>query len=143
MIINPNRQSWIYGGSSNAEVLLVFDSPAVRKLLTDENNREDEVNRSWRGNHTQDEIIKHYQDMMRHPEQYPPGRSEFLGAMVKMPGLYVASKSYCRVLERSQSRCGARPIETSVYALVRVTTGASRGATGWVCDGSIQQYGLP
>jgi hypothetical protein len=139
MIFNPDRQYSIHGAGSNASVILVFDSPVVRKLVSDENVREEGVNRSWQGTHTNEERIKRVQDMGRHPEKYPPGRSEFLGAMANMPGIYVPSKSYCRVLERSESKCGPTPIHTSVYVLVRGTTGRSRGTTGWVCDGNVQK----
>jgi hypothetical protein len=132
-LFNPNRQNWIYGGSSTTQVLLVFDSPEVRRLIAHEDTFEDALNRFWRDKHTQEERNERIQDMMRHPERYPVGRAEFLDAMAKMPGLYVPAKSYCRVIERSMSRCGRTPIETSVYMFVRITTGPSQGKRGWVC----------
>jgi hypothetical protein len=138
-LLNPNRQNWIYGNSPNAQVLLLYDSPEVRRLLADENAREGEINRFWRDKHTQEEGVKRIHDMARHPEQYPPGRSKFLEDMAKMTGFYVPSKSYCRILEGSESKCGRLPIETAVYMLVRVTTGPLRGKQGWVCSSNAPQ----
>jgi hypothetical protein len=134
-LFNPNRQNWIYdGGAPKARVFVVYDSPQVRRLLADEDAREYEVSRFWRDKHSQEGGTKRIQDMALHPENYPPGRPEFLKAMVNMPGFYVPSKSYCRIIERSKSGCGPRPLETSPYILVRITTGPFRGNTGWVCE---------
>jgi len=138
-LFNPNRQNWIYGGSPDAQVRLVADSPEVRRLIAHEDTFEDALNRFWRDKHTQEERNERIQDMMRHPERYPVGRSEFLDAVAKMPGFYVPAKSYCRVIERSMSRCGGTPIETTVYMFVRITTGPSQGKRGWVCGSNAPQ----
>jgi hypothetical protein len=72
--------------------------------------------------------------MMQHPDQYPPGRKDFLEAMARMPGVYVPVRSYCDIVERSKSTCGVSPIETATYVRIHVTTGPSRGQEGWVCS---------
>ena len=138
-LISSNRDFRIYGGSPNTQVLLVTDSPEVRQVLTDEDAREEGVNRYWREAQTPEERRERIEDMTKHPEHYPSSRSEFLQSMARMPGVYVPERSYCRVIQRSKSTCGPTPIETAVYVMVSVTTGASRGRQGWVCESSIQK----
>jgi hypothetical protein len=133
-LFNPNRQDWIYSGSSNSQVLLAYDSPEIRRLLADEDAREEEFKQFWRDKHTPKDADQRIRDEHMHPERYPPGRQEFLRAVTNMPGFAVASKSYCRVIERSKAGCGPHSNDGSVYVLVRVTTGRSRGKTGWVCN---------
>jgi hypothetical protein len=119
MLINPNRQSWIYSGSPDAPALLAYDSLEIRRLPANEDAREEQVNDSfWRNKPTQEDGIKRIQDMSTHPERYPPGRQEFVMAMTNMPGFSVPSKSYFTVVESSKSRCGRMPFETLVYVPV-------------------------
>jgi hypothetical protein len=132
-LLLPGRD-WQLTGSSNTRTLLVSDSPAVRKLITEEDAREEIVSRFFRQPHTQEEGSERIKDMMRYPDQFPPGRSAFLTAMTQMPGTYVPGKSYCKIIERSKSRCGRSPLETAIYLLVEVTTGSSRRQRGWVCE---------
>jgi hypothetical protein len=140
-LINPSRQSWIYSGSSDAPVLLAYDSPEIRRLLADENAREEEVNDSfWRSKPTREDGIKRIQDMSMHSERYPPGRQEFMNTMKNMPAFSVPAKSYFTVIESSKSRCGCMPVETLSYVFVRVTTGPSRGKQGWACGGYYQLF---
>lgn len=129
---------WRLTGGSSTQILLASDTPEIRQLIADENAREDEVRRFFREPHTQEEGIEHVKDMMRHPDQYPPGRTEFLKAMAQMPGLNVPGKSYCEIIERSKSTCGRFPLETATFVLVQVTTGPSHGQRGWVCQNVVQ-----
>ena len=138
-LINPNRQAWIYDGSHHAKVLLISDSSEVRRLLAEEDVREEGVSRFWREKHTNEEIRNRIEDMMKLPEHYPVGRSEFLQAMGRMPGVYVSEKSYCRIIESSKSTCGRIPIETATFVMVRITSGPSQGKQGWVCQNSVKQ----
>jgi hypothetical protein len=142
-LINPNRHYSIRGNPPTAQVLAVYDSPEIRRLIADESGREEFVKRFWQENHTAEEMIERVQEIEQHPERYPTGRSEFLHAMANQPGFYVPSETYCRVLKRSESRCGRTLLETSAYELIRVTTGPSRGKQGWVCGENIKQFGLP
>jgi hypothetical protein len=142
-LINPNRHYSIRANPPTAQVLAVYDSPEIRRLIADESAREEFVKRFWQENHTEEERIERVEDMDRHPEHYPQGRSEFLQAMANQPGFYVASETYCRVLKRSESRCGRTLLQTSAYELIRVTTGPTRGKQGWVCGENIKQFGLP
>lgn len=113
---------------------LISDSPEVRRLLADQDARQYDSDRFWREKHTVEEGSERIRDMGKHPEQYPPGRTEFLKAMLAMPGFLIPGSPYCDVVERSRSKCGALPIETAVYVLIKITTGPSRGKEGWVCD---------
>jgi hypothetical protein len=135
--ILPGR-FWRLNGHSKAPVTLITDSPEVRRMLAEEDAREEEVSRFWREPHTREEGIAHIRDMASHPDQYPPGRTEFLKAMSQMSGISVAGTSYCDLVERSKSKCGRLPIETAVYMLVRVTTGSSKGKQGWICEDAVQ-----
>ena len=51
-----SERAWEYriAGLPHTEVALAFDSPDVRKLLVDEDAREDELGTFWRGKHTQE-----------------------------------------------------------------------------------------
>jgi hypothetical protein len=132
-IFNPNRQFRVYEDLPNAGARLVLDTPEVRRLLADEDAREEALNRFWKNQHSTKEGDARVQDMMAHPDSYPPGRTTFLAAMVSAPGFYVPQKSYCKIVQSSQSRCSVSPIETRIYKLVRNTSGLSRGKEGWVC----------
>lgn len=136
--ILPGR-FWRLDGDSKAPVALVTDSPEVRRLLAKEDAREDEVSRFFREPHTGREGFQRLDDMRQHPDQYPPGRTEFLRAMSQMAGISVPGRSYCDLIERSKSKCGPSPISTAVFVLVRVTTGRSKGKSGWICQGDMQQ----
>jgi hypothetical protein len=121
--------------SQKSQVLLASDSPEARKLLADEDARENEMYYAWREKrHTLDEDGARYEDMRKHPELYPPGRAQFLEEMAKLPGFAVPVKSYCSVIERSKSTCGATPLETTVYVFIKITSGPFRGKQGWVCE---------
>jgi hypothetical protein len=136
-LLLPGR-NWQLAGSSNMRILLATDSPTVRQLIAEEDAGEAIVSRFFREPHTKEEGVEHIKDMMHHPDQYPPGRPEFLKAMAQMPGVYVPGKSYCDIIERSKSRCGPSPLETATYVLVQVTSGPSRGQRGWVCKDVVQ-----
>ena len=125
--------------SSRPQVVLTYDSPEVRKLLAEEDAREEEIGCFWREKHTVEEASKRFEDMRVHPELYPPGRLEFFRAIANMPGFPVPIKSYCHVLQRSKSTCGTDPSETVVYALVGITSGTAKGKQGWVCETHVHQ----
>lgn len=107
---------WRLTGSSDARIPLVADSQMVRQVIAEEDSLE------W-----------------LHPEQYPSGRANFLAVMAQLPRVSVPGRSYCEVLERSKSTCGASPIETATYVFVQITTGRSRGQKGWVCENVVHQ----
>jgi hypothetical protein len=132
-----SSRAWRVTGNSKTKVLLVSDSLEVRRLVTDEDAGEEEVNRFWREDHGAEERHQRLMDMAQHPEQYPPGRSKFLETMARMPGVYVEGRSYCSVIVRSKSRCGRLPIETASYLFVRITSGPSRGQQGWICESKV------
>jgi hypothetical protein len=125
-------------GELKAPVMLLTDSPDIRRLLADEDAHEEEVSRFFREPHTKEESFQRLEDMRQHPDQYPPGRTEFLKAMTQMPGISVAGRSYCDLIERSKSKCQPSPAVASLYVLVQVTTGSSRGKRGWICEYFVQ-----
>jgi hypothetical protein len=126
-------------GTSKTAAMLLVDTPEVRRLLAEEDKREEEMNRFYREPHTQQERIQHMLDIMKHPEQYPPGRMEFLKAMSQMPGAFVAGGSYCDLIERSKSTCGPSDVYTTKYVLVQVKTGRGKGQRGWICETSAKR----
>jgi hypothetical protein len=136
-LIIPGHFWRIYGDARG--VLLASDTPEVRQLIKDEDAREEEVSHFWREGHTREERVQRIGEMRMHPDRYPPGRSSFLSAMAQAGGMVVPSNSYCEVIEWSKSKCGKSPVETAVYVRVRVTTGRSRGATGWACNAYVKQ----
>jgi hypothetical protein len=56
----------------------------------------------------------------------------FTSPMTDRPSMLIPQGSYARLLERSHAKCGV----ASEYARVRITSGLSRGAEGWVCFGN-------
>jgi hypothetical protein len=122
------------GGISNSPATLISDSPEVRRLLGEEDAREETVSQFWREHPTEEEGRRRVEDMIQHPDEYPPRRNEFLKTMTGMPGMAVPGRSYCDIIERSKSTCGRLPTETATYVLVQVTTGPSKGQSGWVCQ---------
>jgi hypothetical protein len=130
-MLHSNR---LYGGSPHSNVFLISDSQEVRRLLASEDARQDDIDRFWREKHSEEDGRRRIEDMGLHPERYPPGRLEFLKTMMNMPGFEIKDSPYCRIVERSKSRCGMFPLQNAVYVFVQVTTGRSSGNKGWVCD---------
>jgi hypothetical protein len=143
MVINSAGCAFVFkrgfyqlNGPGSARITLLSDSPEARRLLTEEDAREAETNRSYRELHTEQERTHHIEDMLQHPDQYPAGRKDFIRSMSQLPGISVPGFSYCDLIERSKSRCGPSPIDTAAYVLVQVTTGPSKGERGWMCESS-------
>lgn len=138
LVFSDRYWRWRLGGYSNTQIALISDSPDVRRLLAEEDTREEPVIQFWREPHTQEEGKRRVEDMIQHPDQYPLGGPDFLHAMSQMPTVSVPDKSYCDVVERSKSKCGRLPIETATYVLVQVTSGKSKGQRGWICESQVQ-----
>jgi len=132
-LLSTNRDYRLFA-IGHKQILLVSDSVQVRRLIADEAARQVIVDRFWTEHHSRDEESARILDEARHPDLYPPGRNDFLTTIATMPGLYVPSGSYCRVVEQSKAGCARLPFETGSYVLVHVTTGAARGVEGWVCS---------
>jgi hypothetical protein len=102
------------GGSHG--VIMVLDSPEVRRIiLAKDTARDAEVARAGRRDGLR---IAH--DM-------------FVSAIERQPSVLVAKDSYVRLLEEARVHCEGDLI--TPYALVRVTSGPSRGKEGWLCLG--------
>jgi len=110
-IFHPERQYWVYAGPGIPRVKLISDTPEVRTLLFDLNAHQKENDR----------------------------RSNLLSAVAGAPGFLVPVKSYCTIILDSEARCGADPVYTISYRLVRITSGPLRGREGWTC-GPTQLY---
>jgi hypothetical protein len=63
--------------------------------------------------------------------------------LLKLPGFPVPIKSYCSIIERSISKCGATPQVAAVYVLIKVTSGPSNGQQGWACETYIHPSFIP
>jgi hypothetical protein len=116
---------------------LVEDSPEVERLLSVQKTRDTEANEFWREKHTDEEGLKHIEDMLMRPERYAPGRKEFLAAMFNQPGISVPERTYARLLEYSGARCTPRPGYSTVYIKVRITSGPLLGQQGWICEDNV------
>jgi len=133
---NPDRELITRDGS---HARLVDDNPEVERLLSVQKARDDEIAKFWREKHTNQEGVERIKDMLVNPEQYAPGRKEFLVAMSEQPGVFVPEKTYARLLQSSGAHCTPRPGYTTVYVKVRITTGAFMGREGWVCEDDCRQ----
>jgi hypothetical protein len=138
LVFSDRYWKWRLAGSLNSSITLISDSPEVRHLLAEEDAREEAVSQFWREPHTKEEGRRHVEDMIQHPDAYPPGRTEFLKAMSLMPKVTVPGRSYCDVIEQSKSKCGRLPLETASYVLVQITSGPANGSGGWVCRQQVQ-----
>ncbi len=116
---------------------LVEDNSEVQRLLSVQKTRDDEVAKFWREKHTSQEHLERIQDMLVNPEQYAPGRKEFLLAMSRQPGVTVPEETYARLLEYSDAHCTPMPGYSTVYIKVRITTGPFMGREGWVCEDDV------
>jgi hypothetical protein len=139
LILSERYWKWRLEGSPNSSITLISDSPEVRRLLGEEDAREEALSQFWRKPHTKEEGTRRIEDMIQHPDAYPPGRTEFLKAMSGMSGANVPGGLYCDIVEQSKSKCGRLPIETATYVLVQITSGPTKGQRGWVCQEQVHQ----
>jgi hypothetical protein len=120
---------------------VVIDSPEIRRLVSDQEARQAEVDRFWREDHTSEEKNQRIRDMARHPDNFPAGRMEFLEAMANAPGLTVPGKTRAKVVEISKARC--LPDAFSTISFIRVLVSGKKAPGGtevWLCR---NPYALP
>jgi hypothetical protein len=115
---------------------LIATGPAVDRLLAVQRAQEAQAARFWQEAHSKEERRKRVEELLRNPERYYPGRGNFLFAMAEQPSESVPASSYLLVLEDSKVKCG-RPIETTDFVKVRVTSGLLDGRVGWACEDDI------
>jgi hypothetical protein len=132
-LLNPGSAK-LYPAPPNSRVFLITDSQEVRQLLADEDAREDDVNRFYREKHSAEAGRLRIEDMLKHPELYPPGRPAFLKTMLSLPGFEIKGTPWCFYVQESKSTCDRSPIATAHYVLVQVTSGPSSGKQGWICS---------
>ena len=131
-LLNPNRQL----KTQDRLVRLIAPSPAVDSLLSRQRTQDEEVERFWREPHSKDEGIRRVQELQTNPERYYPGRSAFLLTMAQQPGESIPASSYLRLLESSEVKC-SKPLFTTTFIKVRVTSGPLVGRVGWVCEDDV------
>jgi hypothetical protein len=114
---------------------LIAVSPEVDRLLSAQRIQDAEVERSLVEG-SKEERVKQIEEMMRNPVHYYPGRNNFLSAMAQQPAAAIPPSSYLRLLEDSKIKC-SKPIYTTNFIKVRVTSGSLEGSVGWVCEDSV------
>jgi hypothetical protein len=126
---------------SSEQTRVVVDSAEIRRLIRDQEKGQAEVDRFWRESHTAEEGRQHIKDMAKHPDQFPPGRNEFLEAMANAPAMTVPGKTPAKVVEISKARCLPDPFSTVTYIRVLIRGKKPPGGTEvWVCR---NPYSLP
>jgi hypothetical protein len=106
---HPDRH-WRFREDTNANSKLVFDSLELRRLIAEQESRNQEL-----------------------PEPIP-GRSQFLDAVRRQPGVSVPPGPYARQLERSKASCEPGQSKVGRLTRIRITTGPLKGMEGWVCE---------
>jgi hypothetical protein len=128
--IDRNYENIVWGPASST-VHVASDGGNVRSLLSEAEIRDAEwarLSMPW-GNQA---------DYQRFVADYMPLRHSLIDAMDRATGFGVAGGSYCRILERSHAQCeSAAAFYSTTYVKIRVTTGASKGKEGWVCQGKV------
>lgn len=122
------------GGIHRQPTYAVIDSPEIRKLMTEEEQRQAEADKFWREKHSKEEQIRHVEQLALHPDLMLPGHKEFLGATGKAPHMIVPGKTRARVLEISKARC--EPDAFSTIRFVRVMHLGKKPFAGtevWAC----------
>lgn len=137
------QESVPIGGRSKQPISAVIDGSDVRKLISEEEKRQDEADRFWRASHTREETIQHVEDLLFHADRVLPGHSAFLEAMSKAPSISVPGKTRAQVLEISKARC--LPDASATVTFVRMMIVGKKppgGAEVWVCTNPYA-YALP
>jgi len=120
---------------------VVIDSPEIRRLVSDQEGRQAEVDRFWREGHTSEEKNQRIRDMAKQPDYFPPGRKEFLEAMASAPSLTVPGKTRAKVVEISKARCLSDAFSTITFIRVLISGKKPPGGTEvWLCR---NPYALP
>jgi hypothetical protein len=128
------QQSVPIGGRSRNPISAVRDSPDVRKLISEEERRQDEANRFYRESHTAEEKRQHGWNLLLHPDQMLPGHKEFLEAIAKVPSISVPGKTRAQVLEISKARCQPDGVSTVTFTRMLIVGKNPPGGTEvWVC----------
>lgn len=131
-------QDYAYISASELTTRLVLDSPAVERLL----DRNDLIaGKDW-PHHTDQERIQGYQYVEEHLEEFKAERQVLLDTMAKQPGFTVEGRQSFRLLRESSVSCEpSGHSSSSIFILVRVSTGPSKGMEGWTCTKDVAPTG--
>jgi hypothetical protein len=131
------KQDLMVQGEERQEIRLVADSPAVRRLISDEEKVEKAVLDSWQKNSKPGNAEQQLNDVAAHPERYTPGRKNFLTAMQQQPAVVVHGQVHFEVVDTSLAACTLTPFATENFVSVRMLEGPDRGKEGWLCSDKI------
>jgi hypothetical protein len=124
----------IYGIGISAPTSVVVDSSEVRKLISEEEARQDEEDRLYR-EMTKAEQLQHIDELIHHPDRVLPEHKEFVAAMARVPAISVARRARGKVLQISKARC--LPDGISGVTFIRMVVVGKKppaGAEVWVCE---------
>jgi len=117
-----------------SEIRLIPDTPEVRLLISAEEKLDAPEIRWLKGSQPHDERVSGVNERRQHPERYAPTLKQFTTAMESKRNISVPGGTLCRVVERSDARCTALPLDTFAYVKIRIIEGPKRGQEGWVCE---------
>jgi hypothetical protein len=122
------------GGRSQRPTNAVIDTPEIRKLVSEEESRQDQADRFYRENHSAEERLQRTEGLILHPNEMLPGHKEFIAAMSRAPSVTVPGKTRARVLEISKARCLEDGVSTVTFVKFEIAGKAPPGGTKvWVC----------
>lgn len=116
------------------EVRLVSDSPDVRLLIFEQENRDAGELHWLQETRNHDERVHGIEERRRNPERYAPALRSFIEAMAAKPSFAVRGGDACRLVQRSHARCTPDPLDTFAYVKVQMTKGRNKGLEGWACE---------
>lgn len=129
---------YAYISTSELTTHLVLDSPSVERLL----DRDDLISGKDWPHHTDQERLRGYQYVQEHVEEFRAERHVLLAAMANQPGFTVEGRQSFRLLRESSASCEpSGQSSSSIFILVRVSTGPSKGAEGWACTKDVAPTG--
>jgi len=140
---NQGAKIPIYGIGISPPTSVVVDSPDVRKLISEEETRQDQEDHFYRERHTKEEKLQHADDLIKHADQVLPGHKDFVEAMAKVPAITVPGKARGKVLQISKARC--LPDGTSTVTFIRVVVIGKKPpgqSEVWVCENP-SAFGAP
>jgi hypothetical protein len=132
---NQGAKIPIYGIGISAPTSVVVDNPEIRKLISEEETRQDLADRFYREKHKEDEKLQHADDLIKHPDRVLLGHKEFVQAMAQVPAITVVRNARGRVLQISKARC--LPDGTSTVTFIRMVVIGKKAPAGtevWVCE---------
>jgi hypothetical protein len=146
MIIAAFGLSFIPESVADTDLRIVLDSPKVRRLLDDQSKLDEAADalNQRKLNEAGDALgVEIIGKMLKYPEKYTPGRSQFLQSMANEPSLDLPKGTYLWTSQKSNAKCFLDAVSSTVFEKVRVVSWHNHGREGWTCGPARPLLGVP